>query len=643
MAPTSLAVVALGAVVAALASACATGPVVLVLEDLHWAGESGLRGLRHLVERTAGLPLLILATYRDTPPDATDALTTMASELVAWPGVHRLDLGGLATPEVSSYLTALDAADPQTVARAAGPLRERTGGNPFLLGEVCRELRDRGGLEQVAAGRLAVPESLQAMVRSRLGRLSAPGRSAVGRGAVIGEVFDVELVRAAGDQRSESLEEVYQGLAAAAAAGLITAVPDRFGTYRFPHALARQAVLGELDAYTVATTHAAVGRALERGGDPRDPSRLLQLAHHYAMAVGLGLDELAAHYLEEAAQVATARLANSDAAALFERAAGLVAGARERNRLLLRAAASYVRAGHLERGRALSDAVATSGDPDQRLDAALVHEGVCWRIGVGASRAVELLQQAIDDLPPDEADPKLLLASACHGRELVVIGRFAEGEDELERALALARGTGDRRLLLAVLTKSLNPSVNIWGPRDETWLRRQRDHAAETARLAKAEGEFDALGSAAELRVFAAYVLGDADEFDRALGELRQVARTTHDPFWLWRDSLTACSRHLLRCEFDAAGESLAATRRLGGRSGTAGRTWTGRGACSPSSFAGRPARWSSPGQPSPPSARPTPGPPAWSRSTANSAWCGRRAKPCTAPSSTASTACGTR
>jgi DNA-binding CsgD family transcriptional regulator len=96
------------------------------------------------------------------------------------------------------------------------------------------------------------------------------------------------------------------------------------------------------------------------------------------------------------------------------------------------------------------------------------------------------------------------------------------------------------------------------------WLRRQRDHAVETWRLAKAEGELDALGSAAELRAFAAYILGNADELDLALGDLRQVARTTHDPFWLWRHSLMAGSKHLLNCEFTAAAESLAATRRMG-------------------------------------------------------------------------------
>src|SRR5690606_18367372 len=61
----SLPVMALEAVVSALTSACATGPLVMVLEDLHWAGDSALRGLRHLIERTSDLPLLVLATHRD--------------------------------------------------------------------------------------------------------------------------------------------------------------------------------------------------------------------------------------------------------------------------------------------------------------------------------------------------------------------------------------------------------------------------------------------------------------------------------------------------------------------------------------------------------------------------------------------------
>lgn len=563
VAQTSLAVVVLGAVVAALAGACATGPVVMVLEDLHWAGESGLRGLRHIVERTADLPLLILATYRDTPPDVSDPLSTMTSELIGRPGVHRLALQGLATPDVSDYLTALQAGDAEAVARAAGILRERTDGNPFLLGEVCREVRDHGGLERLASGQLAVPGSLQAMVRGRLGRLSSPEQGMVGRGAVVGEVFDVDLVHAAGDPQLESLKDVYGGLAAAASMGLIKPLPDRLGTYHFPHALARQAVLAELDAYTVAVTHAAVGRALESAG-LRDPSRLLQVAHHYAAATGLGLEGSAAHYLEESAEIATARLAYSDAAALFERAAGLATGARERNRLLLRAAASYVRAARLDRGRAISDAVATSGDPDQRLEAALVYEGTSWRIGVGSARAMELLEQALADAHLDEDDAQRLVATACHGRELIMTGRLAEGVQELERVVSVVRGIGDDRLLLAVLTKSLSPSANVGVSRDVAWLRRQRELAVEATALAAAAGERDALGSAAEVRLFAAYVLGDPEGFTLALSDLRRVALATHDPFWLWRVDLMEGSAHLLNCDFVATAESLAATRHLG-------------------------------------------------------------------------------
>src|SRR5918997_482405 len=101
-----LAAVDLGAVVSALTSACAHGPLVTVLEDLHWAGESGLRALRYIVERTADLPVLFLATHRDTPPDASALVSVLTAELMRLPGVHRIDLNGFDTDDVSSYLGA---------------------------------------------------------------------------------------------------------------------------------------------------------------------------------------------------------------------------------------------------------------------------------------------------------------------------------------------------------------------------------------------------------------------------------------------------------------------------------------------------------------------------------------------------------
>ena len=558
----NLEVLALRAVLAALAGACALGPVVMVLEDLHWAGESGLRVLRHIVERTADLPLLVLATYRDVPPDATDALGELETDLLRLTGTRRIHIGGLQNAEIVAYLTAVGPGADGQVERAAPLLHERTGGNPFLLGEVWREIRDHGGLDRVVSGRLAVPGSLQAMVRRRLSRLGTLARAEVGLGAVIGESFDVALVRAAAPG-PETPEDDYQALSDAVRQGLIHAVGESPGRYRFPHALARQAVLEEMEPFALASAHAAVGSALERGGAARDPDQLVRLAHHFSMAVGLGLESTAVRYLEQAAAVATTRLAHSDAAELLARAADIALEGDQRARLTLEAATSYVRAGHLDRAQTLNERVATSDQAAFRLQAAVGYESATWPTGVGATRSSQLLRAALADSTIEDTDPQRIVATAAYGRALFYAGRHDDAEEVIDRALALARSTGDPALLLSVLATGLTGVSNIRMPRGVGWLLRHQDRAGEAADLAKALHDLRQLGNASQVRAYAAYIFGDLAELDRALADLLRVGRETQEPFWVWRELIVSAARYMMRCDFTEAETRLADSSRM--------------------------------------------------------------------------------
>jgi DNA-binding CsgD family transcriptional regulator len=559
----TFAAVALSAVVSALTSACAQGPLVMVLEDLHWAGESGLRALRYIVERTADLPVLFLATHRDTPPDASALVSVLTAELMRLPGVHRIDLAGFDTGEVSSYLTAQRAGDAATIRSGAAMLRDTTGGNPFLLGEVWRELQRHGGLGHLAIGQIAVPGSLRILVSERLARLDPGDRNIVARGAVIGETFGVELVRASGVDPGRSAADVYRALAAAVAQGLVEVVPGAVGQYRFAHALARQAVLEAMDPYERASAHAAIGLALEGGTESPDPAVLLQLAHHFSMAVGLGLEHRAARYLKESAVLAETRLAHSDAAELFERAADLTPVGRKRDELLVRATRSHAAAGHFRRARALGDAVVTTGDREVRLEAAVDYEEVGFH-GLGSGRAVDVLAAALNDTSLPESDPLRVLAEAAYGRALVMSGRFAEGHAQLARTVARARALGDERLLLAVLARSITLAVKLTVDRGFDQIRSQREYAYEATMLARRRGELRPLNVATQMRAFAAYIFGDPIELDTALEELLLTGRITNEPIFRWRGRCLMTTRHLLLCELGAARESLTEARRLG-------------------------------------------------------------------------------
>ncbi len=553
---------ALGAVIAALAGACASGPVVMVLEDLHWAAESGLRALRHLVERSADLPLLILATHRDSPPDMTDVLSQLTTEMLRWSGTQVIQLQGLGEAEISSYLTAVGAGAADAVDPLASVLRERTDGNPYLLGEVWRDLRDHGGLGHLAKWQLTVPGSLQVLIRQRLGHLRPVDRRAVSLGAVIGESFDVPLIRAATSE-PWSPEMVFQALSNAASEGLVQSDPDQLGHYRFAHALARQAVLLEMKPYDRACAHAAVAQALEVPSHLPDPTLLVQLAHHFSMAIGLGMECRAVAYLKQAAALAATRLAHSDAAALLERAAELAPDGGQRDELRLSAAASLVRAGHLERARSLNEAVATLGDPSLQLAAAVGHEAASWPTGVGAARSVELLAAALDDAALRDGVTEQIAAAAAYGRALIYAGRTAEGDDVLDDAVSRARRTGDASLLLTVLTAATTCVVNLRVEQGVERFRRHRDRAVEAASLAVAAGELRPVGSASQARIYASYILGDPVQLAQALADLHRVGRETQEPFFVWRADLLSVSPQLMRCEFAAAGESLRESSRM--------------------------------------------------------------------------------
>jgi DNA-binding CsgD family transcriptional regulator len=121
-------------------------PMILVLEDVHWAGDSALQLLRHLVSRTTDSRLLIVATQRTGAADRSGALGGTVAQLYRLDGISRIDLPGLSTDEIADYLVDVAGTARRSVRGPATVLRDLTAGNPFLLREVWRDLTVRGGL-----------------------------------------------------------------------------------------------------------------------------------------------------------------------------------------------------------------------------------------------------------------------------------------------------------------------------------------------------------------------------------------------------------------------------------------------------------------------------------------------------------------
>jgi len=231
-------------------NALAGAPMVLVLEDVHWADEATLDILRFLGRRLAGARLMIVATFRSEEVGGDHPLTVVMGDLAPLPGVVRMQLPALSAAGVRQLLasagSALDAAD----------VYQRTGGNPFYVTEV------------LAAGAGPVPATVSDAVLARVSRLSPAARTVVGSASLLGRSAEVGLLTAVSGQPLAAVDECLNR-------GVMVAGDGAVG---FRHDLARLAVERSLPQAQQADVHArALAQLLAWGSaDHR------RLAHHAA-------------------------------------------------------------------------------------------------------------------------------------------------------------------------------------------------------------------------------------------------------------------------------------------------------------------------------------------------------------------------
>jgi DNA-binding CsgD family transcriptional regulator len=551
------------ACVDAFRAAAADTPTVLVLEDLHWAGDAALQMLRFLVTQTPSARLLVLLTMRAAPPDRSGDLMETVGLLYRLPGVRRLDLGGLSVGEIADYLVRGRGVPAPSAGATAAILRDRTGGNPFLMREVVRDAARRGGLHRIRETAVPAPEFLRANVEARLQSLGPARRRVLETAAVIGEEFDIPLLSAVsaarmsdGGSPDDPVAATYAALDAAAAVGLVETVPLRDALLRFPHGLARQAVLDLLSAYRLAADNLEVARVLE-DRFPAADLRVQRLAHHYAMGAALGCADRAVHFLAEAARGAEEGLAHHDAAQLFERAAGLAGEAHHRDELRLRAARSYHRASRFRRALDLDEQVATTARGVLRLRAAVGYEASSWKWAEPGARAVELLSTALAEAPLSEDDPLHIRATAALGRAHAFGTDLERAAVLRSRAEELAERHGDDRLRAVVLQIGLQVAV---APADLADQHRRADALTELARRAD---DLRNLAQASFHRALICYVEGDPAGVASAQDELARTTRVVGEPLYEWLTGLVDFGRHLVAADFAAASRAAAASAEL--------------------------------------------------------------------------------
>ena len=543
-------------------------PVVLLLEDLHWADKPTALLLTHVVRSIQAERVLIIGTYRDT--DVGEPLAGVLADLRRERALERLRLGSLHRGEVATMISAWLGRTPPT--HFAHALHRETEGNPFFIEEVLRHLidvaaADRTEWERLASfSKLGIPDGVRDAIERRLARLSADTRRIVTMAAAIGRSFSIavldDLAEVSGEQLLAALEE-------AAERRIVEEEAGPPGRYAFAHALIRETLYASLSGPRRVSLHRRIGAILEErhAGDPDPP--LGELAYHFVEAAEPGAAAKAVDYSARAGRRALAALAYEEAARHFTlalEALELSESADEATRcdLLLGLGESHSKASEFDRSRAAFETAAelarTAGLAEHLARAAL-GLGRGWiEQGTAEPAIIAVLQEALAALP--EADTAV--RARLFGR-LAMELHFA---NEPERCRALARqGVELARRLGDASTLAFTLNARHWAERGQDEVGELLAIADEIVRHAEASAEPELALQGHSWRLVDLLELGRVEEIDDEIAACSSLADRLAQPFYRsWVAGLHPM-RALMQGRFDEA-ERLAKAGVGGGRGG---------------------------------------------------------------------------
>ncbi len=314
-----------------LAAASQHAPMLVVLDDLHWADTASLQLLHHVIASTTAMNLTIACTYRDTDLTRGDALNKLLADLHREANVTRIALAGLGDLEVVELLGAAAGHDLDDAGVGlAHALRRETDGNPFFTGEVIRHLGETGGIVLGDDGRwtvaddldeIGLPSSVRDVVGRRVERLGDETLRALSLAAVIGREFDISLLATLADIDQDSLFDLMDN--AVAAAVLVESADG--SRYRFAHALIQHTLYDDLTTPRRQRAHQRIAELLEATTVAADAGTLAELAHHWVAATRPADLDKALGYVRRAGDAARDALAPDDAIRWYQQALDLLA------------------------------------------------------------------------------------------------------------------------------------------------------------------------------------------------------------------------------------------------------------------------------------------------------------------------------
>ncbi len=261
-------------------------PLVLILDDLHWADKASLLLLEFVARELAGSRLLVIGTYRDVEVSRQHPLSKTLAELTRGDLYQRVLLRGLSQEDVGRFIEIVAGISPPR--SLVESVHGQTEGNPLFVTEVVRLLVQEGELTKERAGdsgswSVRIPEGVREVIGRRLDRLSERCNQTLTIASVIGREFTLEQL----DRLIEDLsrERVLEVLEEALSARVIEELPREVGRYQFTHALIQETLAGELSTTRRVQLHARIAEALEELYGSDAESRAAELVHHFAEAV----------------------------------------------------------------------------------------------------------------------------------------------------------------------------------------------------------------------------------------------------------------------------------------------------------------------------------------------------------------------
>jgi len=562
----------------ALLSKCAaSAPVLLVLEDLHWADASTLDLVVFLAHNLDSRPIVLLVTYRADEPWSAGRMRRLADGVRRCGSALVLQLGPLERGELTALLAAH--AGHSLPAALTDAIAARCEGNPFFAEELLAASGERSA---------ELPQGLRDLLLQRVARLDQQAQGVLRLAAAAGREVGYPLLHAAADLAGAALRD---SLRAATEGGVLVAVPET-GSFRFRHALLAEAIYATILPGEREELHARLAGELARIG----AAGAAELAPHWA-AAGRPAQALAASV--EAARQAEAVFGLAEAHAHLERALALwhrVPDAAGLTGLDLPGLCAWTaelasHVGAAPRAVELGQRAIELAGADDPQRAALLQVSLgeyLYEIGSNDA-ALAALERAVEIVPAEPASPERAYALGSLAGGLMVAWRHAESLPVAEQALALARKLGAAEAEIRALTV-LGMDLACLSHVDEGVARVRRavrlaeetgDHLGlerayvnltdlltrlgrprESARLGQAGlevvrryGIYSALLAANQIEALLA--IGDWDEADRlSAAALRGI--TSSFPYWL----LTIrAAVEIGRGELDAARAHLEAAR----------------------------------------------------------------------------------